>query len=127
MEWLPDDMSDPSAEWWQDTIANHTEALRQKVQSYLSQAKATATGCLELGTEQCPARVQWRGQRMRVYQLVAWADLGKAPSPKTVIRHLCNHRACINPQYLAVGTQAQNLFDQRQKLAQDIAQDWSHQ
>lgn len=87
----------------------------------------TSEGCLELGTAECPARIQWRGHRMRVYQLIAWASANEAPRPKSVVRHLCNNRACINPEHLAVGTQAQNLFDQRQKRAQDIAEYWSHE
>ena len=126
MECLPADMSDTSAEWWLDTFDNHAEALEQKVQSYLSQARVTSQGCRELGTQQCPARVQWRGQRMRVYQLIAWGEAGQVPLPKTVVRHLCNNRACINQQHLAIGTQAQNLFDQRQKRSDEINLNWTH-
>jgi len=126
MEWLPNDISDTSVGWWHDTFTDYGEALEVKVQSYISNAELTQEDCLELGTEQCPARVQWRGQRMRVYQLVAWAEAGQVPLPKSVIRHLCNNRACINPKHLTVGTQAQNLFDQRQKRSDDIAQLWSH-
>jgi len=126
MEWLPSDITDTSIDWWQDTFINHANTLNQKVRSYLSLAELTSVGCLELGTEQCPARIQWRGQRMRVYQLVAWAETGRVPLAKSVVRHHCNNRACINPRHLSVGTQAQNLFDQRQKRSDDIAQDWSH-
>jgi hypothetical protein len=126
MEWLPNDISDTSVGWWHDTFANYAEALEGKVQSYLSKAELTTEGCLELGTNECPARIQWRGQRMRVYQLVAWAEAGQVALPKSVVRHLCNNRACINPKHLAIGTQAQNLFDQRQKRSSDITQSWSH-
>lgn len=126
MEWLPNDVPDTSVCWWHDTFTNYADALEGKVQSYLLNAEPTQEGCLELGTEQCPARVQWRGQRMRVYQLVAWAEVGQVPLRRSVVRHLCNNRACINPKHLTVGTQAQNLFDQRQKRSDDIAQFWSH-
>ena len=126
VEWLPNYTADTSVEWWQNTFANHAETLQRKVRDYLSQANVTPEGCLELGTEACPARIQWRGQRMRVYQFVTWAEAGQIPLPNSVVRHLCNNRACINPTHLAIGTQAQNLFDQRQKRSDDIAQDWSY-
>ena len=126
MEWFPDDMSNPSVEWWRDTLSHHAEALQVKTQGCLAQATVMSNGCWELGTAERPARIQWRGKRLRVYQLVAWANVAQIPLPRSVVRHLCNNRACINPDHLAVGTQAQNLFDQRQKRLDDIAQDWSH-
>lgn len=113
--------------WWHETLEQHHVELEQKIQQYLTDAVTTPQGCLELGSEECPARVQWRGQRIRVYQLIAWARANEAPHPRSVVRHLCNNRACINPDHLAIGTQAQNLFDQRQKRAQDIANYWSHE
>lgn len=116
-----------TASWWDDTLNHHQEELSDKIQRCLADAVVTREGCLELGTAECPARIQWRGQRMRVYQLIAWASANEAPRQKSVVRHLCNNRACINPEHLAVGTQAQNLFDQRQKRAQDIAAYWSHE
>jgi len=64
---------------------------------------------------------------MRAYQFVAWGTSGKSPHAKSVVRHLCNNRACINPEHLAIGTQAQNLFDQRQHLGKKIAQYWSYE
>ena len=126
MEGFPDAVSKPSANWWHDTFANHAGVLEMKIERYFAQSKVTSDGCWEIGTAECPARVQWRGKRLRVYQLVAWAMAGEAPLPRSVVRHLCNNRACINPDHLAIGTQAQNLFDQRQKRSADIAKDWSY-
>lgn len=32
-----------------------------------------------------------------------------------VVRHLCNNRACVRPDHLALGTQAQNILDDQQR------------
>ena len=34
---------------------------------------------MELGTQDVPARIQWRGRRMRAYQLVAWSYANEIP------------------------------------------------
>ncbi|WP_369754692.1 HNH endonuclease [Falsihalocynthiibacter sp. S25ZX9] len=85
-------------------------------------------GCLEIGTPATatePEKIQrvfWRGRRQKVYQLVAWGIKGELPSKKSVIRHLCNNRLCVHPKHLKVGTQAQNLRDQKQAREKD----WPH-
>ena len=66
-----------------------------------------------------PQRVYWRGRRQKVYQLVAWGLLGELPTKRSVVRHLCNNRLCIHPEHLKVGTQAQNLRDQRLNRIKD--------
>lgn len=39
-------------------------------------------------------------------------ELYVGPIPKgLVVRHLCNVKACVNPDHLAVGTQAENVND----------------
>ena len=127
MDTYPTHAPSDATAWWDETLDQYHVELERRIQHYLADAVMTPQGCLELGSEACPARIQWRGQRMRVYQLIAWARANEAPRPRSVVRHLCNNRACINPDHLAIGTQAQNLFDQRQKRSQDIAQYWSYE
>lgn len=126
MDTHPKNASLDANTWWGTTLDEHHVELDQRIQKCLAEAIMTPEGCIELGSKDNPARVQWRGRRMRVYQLIAWGTAKQVPHPKSVIRHLCNNGACINPEHLAIGTQAQNLFDQRQKRAQDIARYWSH-
>nr|WP_319948476.1 HNH endonuclease [uncultured Shimia sp.] len=112
--------------WWKKTYEEHPEELAQRIRKHLSAATLTDTGCLEAGprgTTATPQRVCWRGRRQKVYQLVAWGLLGELPSKRSVVRHLCNNRLCIHPKHLKVGTQAQNLRDQRLNRSKD----WPHQ
>ncbi|MEY8096323.1 HNH endonuclease [Falsihalocynthiibacter sp. S25ZX9] len=114
--------------WWKDTFKNHSGELAHRIQGYLLAACLTMDGCLEIGTPATatePEKIQrvfWRGRRQKVYQLVAWGIKGELPSKKSVIRHLCNNRLCVHPKHLKVGTQAQNLRDQKQAREKD----WPH-
>ncbi len=112
--------------WWKKTFEEHPKELAQRIRAHLTAATLVDTGCLETGTpatSATPQRVYWRGRRQKVYQLVAWGLLGELPSKQSVVRHLCNNRRCIHPDHLKVGTQAQNLRDQRVNRAQN----WPHQ
>jgi hypothetical protein len=99
--------------WWRQTLLNHSNSLAKKITLKLEASELSDSGCLELGTAESPERIQWRGKRLKVYQLVAWGCKGEVPTRRSVVRHLCDNRSCINPKHLEVGTQAQNLFDQR--------------
>lgn len=116
-------------EWWTETFEHHAEELALRIQGYLSAACNTPKGCLVLApandstNENDPKRVHWRKRRQKVYQLVAWGLQGELPTKRSVVRHLCNNRLCIHPNHLRIGTQAQNLFDQRQNRAKR----WPHQ
>ena len=125
LHWTPVGLRNSSTEWWAEIFLHHRVALEEKVGALLAKATEVKGGCLELGTEEDPVRVHWRGRRLRAYQLVAWGKAGRAPRTREVVRHLCNNRACINPKHLRVGTQRQNLNDQRLRKA-ERARHWSH-
>ena len=126
MHWVPETLATDSTRWWQETYKHHGDALAQKMEACLAKAQETEEGCLELGSERAPAQIQWRGHKLRVYQLVAWGRANAIPIKGRVVRHLCNNRACINPEHLQIGRQAENLADQRELRARNAMQPPSH-
>jgi hypothetical protein len=80
MYWVPETLATDSTRWWQETYEHHCEALVQKIEACLAKTQETEEGCLELGSERAPAQIQWRGHKLRVYQLVAWGRAKDIPS-----------------------------------------------
>jgi hypothetical protein len=110
--------------WWKTTFESHSEELAQRIQKYILETNMTGEGCLVIEEATvAPKRIHWRGHRQKVYQLVAWGLHGDTPTKRNVVRHLCNNNHCINPEHLKIGTQAQNLRDQRLNRIKD----WPHQ
>ena len=126
MQWIPETLATDSTRWWQETYELYYEKLQEKLKAYLAKARENKEGCLELGSSSAPAEVQWRARRLRVYQLIAWGSAGEIPIRGRVVRHLCNNRACINPDHLKIGSQAENLADQRALRAIKAMQYPSH-
>ena len=120
MRWLPEGINNKSTQWWAEIFRLHDQELKTKVRDLLEQALITESGCMELGTKDVPARIQWQGRRIRAYQFVAWSYANEIPMPKRVVRHLCNNRACINPAHLKVGLQVENIIDQKRTVNNNL-------
>lgn len=114
----------PVEDWWPQTYLHHSQELADKIQAYVLTARDGVNGCLEMGQDENPQRISWRGHRQKVYQLIAWALAGNIPRHGLVVRHTCDNRLCINPDHLEVGTQSANLIDQRRTNAR--RRSWPH-
>ena len=122
----PDMEPRDTREWWAESFSKFPDKLAARIRERLEAACPSPSGCLNLGsgtkTPAEPQRIYWRQRRLKVYQLVARGLSGKLPTKRSVVRHLCHNRLCINPKHLTIGTQAQNLLDQRFRRAAD----WPH-
>jgi len=105
------DLDDPARQWWAETFELHVEGLAERIRKQLLGATLEADGCLTHTPG--PRKISWRGHRQRVYQLVAYGTAGRAPSRQDVVRHLCHNRGCINPNHLRIGSQRENIGDER--------------
>ena len=100
-------------EWWA-TQLEHAEHAAARIEAILASAKKNEIGCMILGKKRSK-RLTVPGRHVYASQYVY--RVGNAPPPKdeALIRHQCHNRQCVNPLHLTHGTQAENLFDTRER------------
>lgn len=99
-------------DWWTNVFEENGEALLRRIEELLAQAQAEPNGCL-ITRNETPVRLTWKGYRQYAYQLVCVGLEGILPADSDVIRHSCHNRCCVNPDHLTLGTQQQNIMDER--------------
>jgi hypothetical protein len=99
-------------DWWEQNLTTHRTELLDKLREILETTTETQDGCLEVATK-TPRRVTWKGKRLYAYRLLCVASQGVLPRKDEVVRHRCHNRRCINPEHLQLGTQQDNIHDER--------------
>ena len=99
-------------DWWEQALTTYRAEFLGKLREILSVTTETQDGCLEVATK-TPKRVTWKGKRLYAYQLLCVASQGVLPRQDEVVRHRCHNRRCINPEHLQLGTQQDNIHDER--------------
>lgn len=85
-------------------------------------------GCWELGTQISPDRMEIVAPngaviKTHTYRFMYLFLNAIVPDQNDVVRHQCNNRACIRPDHMLLGSQAQNMLDEeRRKYAGNSAQ-----
>ena len=77
-------------------------------------------GCWERGTQIHPELLKVSAPNgstfhTRTYRFVYLLCNAIVVDDDVVVRHLCNNRACVRPDHLTIGTQTQNILDDRQR------------
>lgn len=77
-------------------------------------------GCWELGTQLHPDKINMTAPNgydieTHTYRFVFLFCSAIVVDPSDVVRHQCNNRACIRPDHMLLGTQAQNMLDEERR------------
>lgn len=115
------DIGGERREWWSETFSQHREELVDKLQEVFEKATLEDNGCLCFETER--KMISWRGRRMHVYEVVAYAVAAQLPTPQNVIRHLCHNPRCIHPNHLCIGSQRENNNDEAWRRSKNASAD----
>ena len=79
---------------------------------------AMETGqCLEwqgLGGSNGYGQISINGEKISAHKLAYALMVGNVPAG-TVVMHTCDNPRCVNPNHLRLGTQADNIFDAKEK------------
>lgn len=115
------DIGGERREWWSETFSQHGDELVVKLQEVFEKATLEDNGCLCFEKER--KTISWRGRRMHIYEIVAYAVAAQLPTPKNVIRHICHNPRCIHPDHLSIGSQRENNNDEAWRRSQSTSED----
>lgn len=77
-------------------------------------------GCWELGSQINPDQMQFVAPNgttisTHTYRFIFLLLNAIVPDQNDVVRHQCNNRACIRPDHMLLGSQAQNILDEERR------------
>lgn len=113
------DIGGQRREWWLKVFATKGPGLVKLLEKIFNEATLEDSGCLCFPVKR--KSITWEKHRQCAYEIVAFAVAGEPPTDKTVIRHLCHNDRCVHPDHLRIGSQKENLWDQRRRRADKAA------
>lgn len=91
--------SDASQQWFEAVMQNYPEEARSRAASLIAEGTKTDSGCIETPTLDA-RKVRFRGRQVASYRFVFCILNEVLAGYDDVVRHRCNNRRCINPEYL---------------------------